>query len=191
MNLFAYFGTQGTNGTQAPVGGDDVLDQQQDNQQQEDSEQQEGEVQPPEEHQPCAVPHRERHNDTWEDIPLLHEKSVHEHGRKTTGVVKEQMQFIMLPRPKTRAKEQFAKGVFWTETKKQSTRDIHNCWSDFFQLRVFNWFPDERMPRGWKLSCPNCGFHCQKYGQARQTSHDLSTECLKTIFSMHRSDTFA
>ena len=178
-NLFDYFGRQqGSNGTQAPVRGEDaVLDQDQDNQhqQQDDSEeqeegeveqQQEGEV---EQQQPGAEPQqRENHNDTWEDIPLLHEKSVHEHGRKTTGIVKKQMEFIMLPRPKIKAKEQFAKGVFWTEPKKQSTQDIHNCWSDFFQLRVFNWFPDARMPRGWKLSCPNCGIYCQKYGQTNK-----------------------
>ena len=47
-NLFAYFGRQqGSNGTQAPVRGEDaVLDQDQDNQhqQQDNSEEQEGEV---------------------------------------------------------------------------------------------------------------------------------------------------
>ena len=45
-NLFAYFGRQqGSNGTQAPVRGEDaVLDQDNQHQQQDDSEEQEGEV---------------------------------------------------------------------------------------------------------------------------------------------------
>jgi len=114
--------------------------------------------------QEADAPAQQENSDTWEDIPLLYEKSVHEYGRKTTGIVKEQMEYIMNLTQKDKAKRHFKHGNFWTEIKKQSTRDIHNCWSDFFQMRIFNWFPDERMPLGWKLSCPNCGDQCQKYG---------------------------
>ncbi len=100
------------------------------------------EQQPPITHNNEEVPPEQRftpHNDTWVDIPLLHEKSVHEHGRKTTGVVSKQMDSIMNPQKKEKARLQFQKGNFWTGAKKQSTQDIHKCWPDFFEMRVFNW----------------------------------------------------
>ena len=74
----------------------------------------------------------------------------------------------MNPQKKEKARLQFQKGNFWTGAKKQSTQDIHKCWPDFFEMRVFNWFPETRMPCGWKLSCPNCGNYCQKNGKTNR-----------------------
>ena len=45
----------------------------------------------------------------------------------------------MNPQKKEKARLQFQKGNFWTGAKKQSTQDIHKCWPDFFEMRVFNW----------------------------------------------------
>jgi hypothetical protein len=103
---------------------------------------------------------------SWEGIPLSIAFAVHEHGlTKSTGIVKQQMEYIMGKKQKQMAEKRFKNGEFWTEPKKSSTRDIHTCWPDFFQMRVFNWFPHSRMPAGWKLKCPNCGHNCKKNGQ--------------------------
>ncbi len=105
---------------------------------------------------------------SWEDIPLSMAFTVHEHGRKTTGIVKDQMEQIMASKEKRAAEKRFGDGGFWTNPKKVSRGDVHKCWPDFFQMRVFNWFPDSRMPAGWKLKCPNCGEYCKKNGQGNK-----------------------
>lgn len=114
------------------------------------------------------IPHRGHqslNHDIWEEIPLSRSSSVHEHGRKCTGIVEAQMKVVMGNKFKTKAEKKFKEGEFWTFPPKQSTSDIHNCWQDFFQMKVFNWFPDSRMPRDWRLTCPNCGHFCKKNGQ--------------------------
>ena len=105
-------------------------------------------------------------DDSWEDIPLSMSETVHEHGRKATGIVKEQMEKLKRPREKEIAEAAFRRGQFWCNPPKRSISDIHTCWKDFYQMKVFNWFPDAMMPLGWKLSCPNCGDYCKKNGKS-------------------------
>ena len=78
---------------------------------------------------------------SWEDIPLSMAFSVHDHGRKSTGIVKQQMQYIMGKKQKQAAEKRYKNGEFWTEPQKSSKGDLRRCWQDFFQMRVFNWFP--------------------------------------------------
>lgn len=40
---------------------------------------------------------------------------------------------------------------------KKHSGDIHDCWKDFFKLRVFNWIPEALLGGTWRPKCPNCG----------------------------------
>ena len=37
------------------------------------------------------------------------------------------------------------------------THSMKKRWIDFFQFRVFNWFPEFILGKDWRPDCPHCG----------------------------------
>ena len=51
-------------------------------------------------------------------------------------------------------------GILWDIPPSLVVNPKHSMkkrWIDFFQLRVFNWFPEAMLGKDWRPDCPYCG----------------------------------
>jgi hypothetical protein len=55
-------------------------------------------------------------------------------------------------------------GQLWTVGKYplhiHTNIDLKTCWRQFFQYRVFNWWPDLRLEHDWIPKFPHCNIRC-------------------------------
>lgn len=90
-------------------------------------------------------------------------------GKKIRGSVNlsSQQKAIMEDANMERAKNNFAKGIFWDHPPSLVMKSIPNlkhCWMEFFKLPVFNWFPSLILGSQWKPFCPHCKKTLKKEG---------------------------
>lgn len=117
---------------------------------------------------PSPPPSPPRNNaDNLNEIPLSTLSSVHAHGRKLTGIVKDQIHQLSNVKTREKCIAAVKKGAFWERPKFIMSGDIidlKTSWRHFFKLSVFNWFPLELMSNNWMPGCPNCKKRLLKHG---------------------------